>query len=149
MATRALVLIPLLKKYISKNAIVITDGWKSYSSLWKYFALHEVIIKATKVPYVTKQGKKTTKTILRFSRGKVYVNGVENVWRLVKRVYRNYISYSYKYTRRYLDEFAFLFNRKRKTSLERFLDLMDNALKTRITYKELIKDDWDDSDLAA
>jgi hypothetical protein len=74
-----------------------------------------------------------------YAKGKVYTNGLENLWSLLKRGIRGtYVSVEAFHLFRYLDEQAFRYNfRKDMDDSERFSLAVSQIVGKRLTYKQL------------
>lgn len=116
------VLLPILAKNINTNATVVTDGLKSYKKLGDVYNLHVVVNHAndewTKGPYST--------------------NSIEGFWSVLKRgVIGTFHSVSPQHLHRYCDEFAYRYNNREVSNIERFTESIKNAHNSRLTYKAL------------
>lgn len=100
-------LLAMLKHYASKeNAILVTDGFKSYKELETYIDRLEINHSKS------------------FSRGIVHVNTIEGFWSMVKNGIRgNYKAISKKYLPFYLVEYEWKFNHRnsKNNQLDEFL----------------------------
>jgi hypothetical protein len=71
--------------------------------------------------------------------GHVHTNGIENFWSLLKRSPGGtYISVKPFHLFRYLDEQAFIFNRRKGTDAEWFSALVSLIVGKRLEYKQLV-----------
>lgn len=123
----------LLKKHVTTISTVNTDAHPSYSSLDVHFHSHHVIRKKREVTR-----KKRKVMIESYVDGKKHVNGIENVWcHLQKMEKAVYFHFSYKHTNRYLDEFAFRWNRREVSVGQKMMDVFSGAFGVTITYNEL------------
>lgn len=78
--------------------------------------------------------------------GNIHTNGIENFWSLLKRgIKGTYVSVEPFHLFRYTDEQAFRFNERDHNDAERFQLVARGAIGKRLTYKELIAEDEDDS----
>jgi transposase-like protein len=112
---------PLVREHVEAGSALLTDALKSYIGLDKYCE-HEVIDHAIK-----------------YVRGKVHTNTIENFWSLVKRqLHGTYISVEPFHLYRYLDEQMFRFNnRKDMNDSQRFELGMSQIFGKRLTYEQL------------
>lgn len=70
--------------------------------------------------------------------GKIYTNGIENFWALLKRSLKGtYVSVEPFHLFRYLDEQSFRFNFRKGNDQERFEESLNLIGDRRITYKQL------------
>ncbi len=70
--------------------------------------------------------------------GRVYVNGMENFWSLLKRGLKGtYVSVDPAHLQAYVDEQVFRFNNRKMTDAERFGGIMKQIVGRRLTYNEL------------
>lgn len=115
-------LIPLVRKAVQENSIVITDEWRAYHQLGETFSHGRVCHSAKQ--YVD---------------GHFHTNGIENFWSHLKRgVNGIYHWVSKEHLQSYVDEYALRFNTRKMTTSGRF-DLVLSNVAGRLTYKELIK----------
>ncbi|HJP62007.1 MAG TPA: IS1595 family transposase [Mucilaginibacter sp.] len=88
---------PIIEETVSKDAILITDGFGGYYGLSKIFREHHILNK-DKEEYV---------------KGKYHTNTIEGFWTLLKRgIYGQYHKVSSRYLQAYLDEFTFKYNHR-------------------------------------
>lgn len=117
-----LILKPIIRENIQPGSILMTDGFGAYSGLNKDYQ-HEVI-NHEKDEYV---------------RGEFHTNSIEGFWSQLKRgIYGIYHQVSPKHLHRYCNEFAYRYNTRRQTEVERF----DHAIRQsgkRLKYQNLIK----------
>lgn len=79
-------------------------------------------------------------------KGNVHTNGLENYWSLLKRMLKGtYVSVEPFHLFRYLDEQALRFNTRKMQDKDRFDDLTRRVVGKRLTYKDLIGGDLDES----
>lgn len=103
---------PIIEQTVSKDAIVVTDGFGGYAGLSKLFYEHQVLNK-DKEEYV---------------RGKYHTNTIEGFWTLLKRgIYGQYHKVSAKHLQSYLDEFTFKYNHRGNKLI---FDLLVNKIAT-------------------
>lgn len=117
------VIAPLVRKYVSKDAILITDGFGAYTKLGKEFAGHEVV-NHTAGEYVRA--------------AKWHTNNMEGFWSQLKRgIVGTFHFVSHKHLQRYCDEFAHKHNNRSISPTERFANSLKNSGNTKLTYREL------------
>jgi hypothetical protein len=96
----------------------MSDEWSGYDGLKKHFPGHKRV----------KHSKKE------YARKGVHVNGIESFWALLKRgIVGTFHRISPKHTDRYVDEFEFRQNNKRR----QFASLLD-TIEDRLIYQSLI-----------
>lgn len=136
----------LLKKHVDKDSIVNTDNHRAYLQLGKLFHRHDVINKYREVTRKDKNGNKCKFWTTSFRDGSKHVNGIENVWKQLKKIVDGtYHHFCYKHTDRYINEFAYFWNRNKMkyTKTDLINEIIQNSFGKMITYKQLIK--WDKS----
>jgi transposase-like protein len=70
--------------------------------------------------------------------GQIHTNGLENFWSLLKRTMRGtYVAVEPVHLHRYMDEYAFRFNERKSTDVERFALVASKAKGKRLTYANL------------
>lgn len=127
----------LLKKHVNTISTVNTDAHKGYSQLENHFHSHHVIRKEREVTRMI-NGVKKKVTITSYVDGKNHVNGIENVWNHLQKMEKTvYFHFSYKHTDRYLDEFAFRWNRMEISIGEKMMETIISSFGKTITYKQL------------
>ena len=97
------VLKPIIREKVSKDAIIITDGFGGYKDLHLEFKQHEIL-----------NHEKDE-----FARGQFHTNSLEGFWSQLKRVIRGtHIHVSKKYLQLYVDEVSFKYvNRDNPTTM--------------------------------
>jgi transposase-like protein len=74
----------------------------------------------------------------KYVEGKIYTNGIENFWSLLKRALKGtYVSVEPFHLFRYLDEQSFRYNFRDGNDQERFLESLTMIGDRHITYKQL------------
>lgn len=112
----------IMKRQISRDAVIFTDEWTSYQGLEDTFDSHEVV----------NHGRKE------YVRGEIHTNTVEAFWALLKRgIHGIYHHVSKKHLDKYIDEFEFRWNSRLLKDPFRFL-VMLNESDGRLMYKTLI-----------
>ena len=116
----------IIDNNVANDAIIVTDGYKSYVGLDKKF-MH-VVVKHTDGNYIVQEGGR-----------KFHTQNIENFWSIFKRGYIGIYHYmSKKHMHRYTVEFGFRYNTREETVQERFERSLSN-IKTRMRYKDLIQ----------
>ena len=73
-----------------------------------------------------------------FADGKVYTNGIESLWALLKRSHKGtYHSWSHKHLQRYLDELCSRHNMRREDALKQMSEVVAGMVGKRLLYREL------------
>jgi transposase-like protein len=112
----------VLKERVDSDANMMTDEWKAYNKLDRWFNSHK------RVHHNAKE----------YVRGDVHVNTIESFWSMLKRgIYGIYHHVSRKHLDKYVDEFEFRCNSKHIADTRRF-GLMLNVCDGRMTYQTLI-----------
>ncbi len=108
-------------KSVKHTASLYTDEWLGYKGVSKIY--NHSIVKHNQGEYVN---------------GRVHTNTIEGFWSLLKRgIVGIYHFTSKKHLQRYVDEFVFRYNTRKKSELGRFNLLLANT-EIRTTYKGLI-----------
>jgi transposase-like protein len=116
----------IIDNNVSDNATIVTDAYKSYNGLSKKF--NHIVVKHTDGNYIHKEGAK-----------KFHTQNIESYWAVLSRGYIGIYHYwSSKHVHKYTSEFAYRYNTKELTVVERFDDSLANTKNTRITYQRLI-----------
>jgi len=106
---------------IKHTASLYTDEWLGYKGVSRIY--NHAIVKHNQGEYVN---------------GRVHTNTIEGFWSLLKRgIVGIYHFTSKKHLQRYVDEFVFRYNTRKRSESERFNLLLANT-ETRTTYKGLI-----------
>jgi transposase-like protein len=114
----------IIRENVSKNAVVMTDNFNAYNGLAEEFSGHEVVDHGS--------GE--------YVRGNAYTNTVENWFSLLKRgVTGTFHHVSEEHLDRYVDEFAFRYNRKDVNDGERAVMALKGIEGKRLYYKEPTK----------
>ncbi len=116
----ALTLTGLVYYNVDRTSRVITDEFRSYNYV-RLHNRHDTI----------EHGKK------QYVRGDVHTNNIESFWSHLKRGIKGvYLQVSPKHLQRYCDEYAYRFNTRSLTDIERFNDYL--AINSpKITYNQL------------
>jgi transposase-like protein len=127
---RANTLDTLVRTNVEPGSNLYTDTLKSYQQLgmfkWKRDGYKHAAVDHA-VTYVD---------------GQVHTNGLENFWSLLKRTIRGtYVSVDPFHLFRYLDEQAYRFNNRDGNDWTRFLGVLKDVVRKRLTYNELISAD--------
>lgn len=109
-----------VNKHVEVGSTVYSDALRSYNQLDQEY-VHNVINHAVK-----------------YVRGNVHNNGIENFWSLLKRSLKGtYVSVEPFHLFRYLDEQSFRFNTRKGTDADRFVKAAAALTGKRLTYLEL------------
>jgi transposase-like protein len=109
-----------INQNVEAGSEMFTDAWVGYKHIDRNY-VHNVIDHAEK-----------------YAEGRVHVNGIENLWSLLKRgIKGTYVSVEPFHLFRYLDEQAFRFNMRRNSDAQRFIETLSGVTGRRVTYKEL------------
>jgi len=103
----------LLKEIIKKvkrGSIIYTDRWKGYDTLVIYGFKHLRIDKS-----------------IRFSNGKVYINGIEGFWSYAKERLLRYHGISRELFPYYLKELEFRYNSRNLNLFEKILEVLKSG----------------------
>ncbi len=117
------VLLPTIKKHVSKKAFIMSDEARVYTKLPKLGYQHGSV----------KHGKK------HWAHGNINTNSIESFWALFKRNYHGtYHSMSKKHLQKYIDEVAFRFN-MRGEDIQALFDTatLKIAASGKLSYKTL------------
>ncbi|MBL7682731.1 MAG: IS1595 family transposase [Flavipsychrobacter sp.] len=113
---------PIVRQFVSPDAVLHTDGFGAYKDLHKEFAGHNIVYH-DKGEYV---------------RGKAHTNTIEGFWSIMKRgIIGTFHTVSPQHLQRYCDEFAHRYNTRELKPVQRFAEGIKNSGNKRLTYKEL------------
>lgn len=111
----------VIRKHVSKDATIMTDKYAVYQGLSEEFAGHEIVDHG----------------VGEYVRGNAHTNTVEGWFALLKRgVTGTFHHVSEEHLDRYVDEFAFRYNRRDLTDGERAVDAIKKIGGKRLTYKK-------------
>lgn len=114
---------PILYDNIMQDAVVLSDEWSGYSGIGDYFQ-----------HYITDHSRG------QYTNGIATTNKVENFWSVFKRgIIGTYHNVSRKHLHLYCAEFAGRYNILRKSTSDKFEHAVVHALTSRITYQQLTK----------
>jgi transposase-like protein len=118
-------LIPNIAENVAKGSFVYTDENVCYRGLHRMGFIHNTVQHQAK-QYVV---------------GDCHTNGIESFWALFKRGYTGVYHYmSRKHLQRYVNEFAFRFNRKSNGMQSVFSNVLTNIAKSsQLPYNTLIE----------
>jgi transposase-like protein len=106
---------------IQKAAHIMTDSYRSYQGIGRYFASHDVV----------------RHDCCEYVRGDVYTNTVESFFSLLKRgLYGTFHAVSKKHLHRYVNEFAFRWDTRKINDGERIVQAIKRAEGKRLMYKK-------------
>lgn len=112
----------VIRTLVPKNTRVVTDGWKGYNKLEKCGYSHEVVIHK-EGEYMNEAG--------------FHTNSIEGFWSHLKRGIKGiYHLVSRKHLQKYCNEFAFRYNTRSLSDIERFTYFLP-SLSKRLGYWEL------------
>ncbi len=112
----------ILKAHVHPDSTIITDDWKGYKDLDVEF-LHHYSVNHSKKEYV---------------RGRVHTNNIEGFWSLMKRgIHGTYHQVSKKHLQQYADEYAYRYNSRKETDIDRFMEFLAHCAG-RLTHKRLV-----------
>lgn len=116
---------PVVKKYVAKGSILISDDWKGYDGLNTHY--HQYTIKHADKGYKHD-----------YDSSVIHTNTIEGAWKIMKNSLRDmYNHVSRKHLQTYVDEFVFRYNTRQIKNGERFNYLLLNS-NIRTKYKELM-----------
>ena len=117
------VLKAIVDKAINEKTMVVTDGLTSYRFLDEN---HEhVVVDHSSGQYVSDDG--------------FHTNGIENFWSLLKRgIFGIYHNVSAQHLAKYCNEFAYRYNTRKITDIQRFSEVVNHAVSSRLTWNQLI-----------
>jgi transposase-like protein len=113
----------IVDKAIKEKTMVVTDGLISYRFLDEN---HEhVVVDHSSGQYVSDDG--------------FHTNGIENFWSLLKRgIFGIYHNVSAQHLAKYCNEFAYRYNTRKITDIQRFSEVVKHAVNSRLTWNQLI-----------
>ncbi len=122
--TKGATLMPIVGKYVSKEADVFTDELVSYVNLDKNGYNHQIV----------NHGKRE------FVRSKdIHTNSIEGFWAHFKRVvFGTYHCVSKDYLQRYIDEQVYRWNTRKESATKRFADMFAKSIKS-FEYKDVLR----------
>lgn len=110
----------LVSAHVEDGSQVFTDAHSGYNTLSPQFA-HEFVDHA-----------------VRYVRGSVHTNSLENYFSLLKRMVRGtYVAIEPYHLMKYCDELSFRFNERKNSDQERFVKVLQMISGKRLTYGEL------------
>jgi transposase-like protein len=113
----------IMPKEIHPSAHIMTDNYRSYRSIGRHFASHDVV----------------RHNIGEYARGDIYSNTAESFFALLKRgLYGTFHSVSKKHLHRYISEFAFRWNTRQVNDGERIAEAIKGADGKRLRYYQPI-----------
>ncbi|HEX2786575.1 MAG TPA: IS1595 family transposase [Ignavibacteria bacterium] len=118
----AVTLVPIILDNVDRNATIMTDEFGGYYHLGKIYKEHGVINHQSKM----------------YVRGEVHTQCIDNFWSLLKRgIIGIYHQVSPKHLHRYCNEFAYRFNTKESSDVNRFAYTF-SQINGKLQYKTLI-----------
>src|SRR3990172_392115 len=116
---------PIVKNIVSKDSMLITDGFGAYTGLSTHFKFHEVV----------------NHSAHEYVRGIVHTNTIECFFSLLNRtIYGTYHYVSNKHLQQYLNEIAYRANTIKYSEAGRFNDYF-GKFTVRLTYAQLISNE--------
>lgn len=113
---------PIVRKHVSTDAMLYTDGFGGYKQLKNEYADHQSV-DHTGGEYV---------------RGKAHTNSIEGFWSILKRgIVGTFHVVSHQHLQAYCNEFGYRYNTRHLAPVDRFLDSIKNSNKERTTYRVL------------
>jgi transposase-like protein len=107
-------------KHVDRSATLMTDEWGSYVTVGKKYAAHETVNHSKR----------------EYARGDAHTNTVEGFFALLKRgIVGSFHTVSRQHLGRYVDEFAYRYDRRNMTDGERTLAAIKASEGKRLTYK--------------
>jgi len=114
-----------VQKFVSSDSRIMTDGFTGYRGIGKSFKSHETVDHGT--------GE--------YARGDVNTNTAESWFSLLKRgVIGTFHHISDKHLDRYVDEFAFRWDNRKTTDMERATEMVKQVAGKRLMYKKLVSE---------
>ena len=111
----------IIRKNVASGATIMSDELQSYNGLSQNYEHHR--IEHNRKEYV---------------RGAVHTNNIDGFWSLMKRGINGvYHHASRKHLHRYTDEYAYRYNSRKETDIDRFIEFLAHC-SGRLTHKELI-----------
>ena len=112
-----------VQKHVDPEAQLMTDEWKAYSGLDRFY-----------------EGRESVRHGIReYVRGNVHTNTVESFFALLKRgIMGSYHHVSRKHLSRYCDEFAFRWSHREITDAERTMTALQQSAAKKLPYKRVI-----------
>lgn len=119
--TSAQQIVPIIHRWVRKNATIYSDEWCAYRDLHKNYS-HEIV----------DHGRK------QYKNGNASTNCIEGFWGIFKKgMIGVYQCASRKHMQKYVDEFVYRFNTRKMSDGQRFSDFLTRT-NSRLLYKELI-----------
>ena len=113
-----------VRKYVSPSATLITDDAAGYQMIYKDYPTHEIVRHSAR----------------EYVRGNAHINTLEGWFALLKRgVTGTFHHVSEQHLDRYIDEFAFRYNRRKVTDAERAGMAIKASGGKRLMYKDPIR----------
>lgn len=115
---------PILKRIVGPWSTLISDEWHAYKGLDAFYDHH-----------IVDHGRKQ---FVNPDNPEIHTNTIEGFWGIFKRGYNGIYNWmSRKNLQRYMDEFAFRYNHRKRTHSERFYLFLQN-ISHRLKYRQLI-----------
>lgn len=119
---------PTIYEKVKEDSTIITDEWKAYNVLkWNY---KHYTVNHSKGEYVKKDNREAYK---------IHTNTIEGFWSHLKRGINGiYIWTSKKHINKYLLEFSYRYNKRYLDDFGKFGNFFQNCERKNLSYKELI-----------
>lgn len=115
---------PIIRRIIKPWSTIVSDEWSAYKGLDDAYDHH--IVDHSRKQYVNPDNPE------------IHTNTIEGFWGIFKRGYNGIYNWmSRKNLQRYMDEFAFRYNHRKRTYSERFYLFLQN-ISHRLKYRQLI-----------
>jgi transposase-like protein len=109
--------------HVDRSATLMTDEWGSYKTVGKEFAAHHVVNHSKR----------------EYARGEAHTNTVEGFFALLQRgIVGSFHTVSRQHLGRYVDEFAYRYDRRKMTDAERTVAAIKSAEGKRLMYRDPI-----------
>ena len=123
---------PTLLKSVSRNSVLISDESHVYTGVNLFFKEHNRI-----------NHRKT------YVSGETHTNNIENVWKHLKMMVKGtYVHLSHKHLQRYLNMYAYRWNRRGLSEAELFEKFIPNLFGKRLMYKQFLTSQGDNKTAA-
>lgn len=128
---------PIIRLHVGAGAgdAIMSDEWKAYRNLWKWYK-HGIVLHKCK-EYAREDENNV------YGGNKIHTNGIEGFWSILKRLITGtYHNTSPWHLQKYVDECAYRFNMRKKTCRELIDDVLSRcvrlAKRKALSWKELI-----------
>lgn len=119
--TRASTIQPIIRKLVIPDSIIMTDEWKAYKGLGKYYD-HRIV----------------NHSIKQYVDGNNYTNTIEGFWSWLKRsIFGIYHSTSKHHLQLYVTEISFRYNNRKISEFDRFVKYTEMLAGTKVKGSQL------------